>query len=400
MALNPPVSNEGVPFRLQDEFVLIERKGMSIEVKVPNMSKLSGKGKIYLTTARMIFVNKDYKNDKFKSIDMPIAMMGKVDFKQPVFGSNYLKYTCKPLFNLLPGVAEIKLWFTEGGCDKFLRIFEHVTKQVYEQKKAHKMNNNLLNQWNNGYFNNNAFSDPSDPTMIFTEQPPVFTPDQQYIGNNIFINPEVSYPTMDGGDQNKNNNQQNFNQNGDTQMNQPNYNNYPGFNPNNQQYDNPPNFNMNQQYNIPTGLNMPPQNDMPNGFNMNQPQNIPHNFHINQPPQYNMPQGFNMNTPNHNPPQGFDLQQPQYNPQQGFNLNNPQQNTPQGFNLNNQQQNTPQGFNVNNQHPPQGFNPNNQQMNMQNLPQMNNPQGAMNQNQNPNAAYYFGFFGPQLKKND
>ena len=95
------------------------------------MKKLSGKGTVYLTTARMIFVNKNYKSDDFKSIDMPVALIKKPDFKQPIFGSNYLEFKVDPLYNLLPNQAEVKLWFTQGGCDKFLRIFEYVSKEVY-----------------------------------------------------------------------------------------------------------------------------------------------------------------------------------------------------------------------------------------------------------------------------
>ena len=54
---------------------------MHVEVKVPGMPTLKGEGKLYLTTARMIFVHKKYMKDKFKSIDMPIVMMKKIDFK-------------------------------------------------------------------------------------------------------------------------------------------------------------------------------------------------------------------------------------------------------------------------------------------------------------------------------
>ena len=45
------------------------------------MKKLGGKGTVYLTTARMIFVNKNFKNDEFKAIDMPVALIKKPDFK-------------------------------------------------------------------------------------------------------------------------------------------------------------------------------------------------------------------------------------------------------------------------------------------------------------------------------
>jgi hypothetical protein len=46
MALNPPISMAGVPLRVADEFILLERDGTEIEVKVNGMKTLSGKGKV------------------------------------------------------------------------------------------------------------------------------------------------------------------------------------------------------------------------------------------------------------------------------------------------------------------------------------------------------------------
>lgn len=46
MALNPPISMTGIPLRVSDEFILLEREGTEIEVKVPGMKALAAKGKV------------------------------------------------------------------------------------------------------------------------------------------------------------------------------------------------------------------------------------------------------------------------------------------------------------------------------------------------------------------
>ena len=46
MALNPPISQSGVPLRLEEEYILLERDGIEIEIKVSGMKKLTGKGKV------------------------------------------------------------------------------------------------------------------------------------------------------------------------------------------------------------------------------------------------------------------------------------------------------------------------------------------------------------------
>ena len=60
MALNPPINRNGTPFRLDGEYILVERKGIELECKIPTMKKLTGKGILYVTTRRMIFVNKNF----------------------------------------------------------------------------------------------------------------------------------------------------------------------------------------------------------------------------------------------------------------------------------------------------------------------------------------------------
>lgn len=52
MALNPPVTMNGLPIRVADEFILLERDGIDIEVKVQGMSKLSAKGKVSFGSSR------------------------------------------------------------------------------------------------------------------------------------------------------------------------------------------------------------------------------------------------------------------------------------------------------------------------------------------------------------
>jgi hypothetical protein len=382
MAVNPPINVNGIPFRLQDEYVLMERKGIDIEVKIPNKSSLSGKGKVFLTTARMVFVSKNFTSDKFKSFDMPIITLSHIDFKQPIFGSNYLQFDCKPINATLPGNATVKIWFTEGGCDKFLRSFEHVCKQVNEQRRNRVMNQNLYNNWREGYFNSNkAFYDPSDPTVVLTEQPPVFSPDQKYFGENIYVNPVNNYPVLPPMPPGQGNPQP-------TPPPMPNTNNYPVLDGNQQngmpmgsgQNDYHPNFSNNNQNPM-----YPPQPNIPMP-----PPPLPEQQHFKQPhfsyptppppvPGQHMPNQPHFGYPTPPPP----VPGQNYPTHPHYNYPTPPPPVP-GQNYPNQPHYAP--------HPGQP-NVNYPQYN-QNVPQMYNPYPAMNNQQN--AGYYFGFWGPQL----
>lgn len=372
MALNSPISPAGIPFRLNDEFILLERPGMDIEVKIPGKSTISGRGKVYLTTSRMVFVHDKFMTDKFKSFDMPIAFLVKPKFEQPVFGANYLTFVVKPISYTLPQDATVKLWFSKGGCERFLKIYEHVSKQVYEQKRAQRMNNNLYNNWATGFFqNNNAFIDPSDPTVIVTEQPPVFNPQNQFIGENIYVNPNTNYPDLGPNVQ--------------PPAPRPPQDHYPSndyapntaqpptggqspYSPNTGMYgQNPPNYGAPPQQ--PQGYPAPPHPGY--GQPSPQPQQYPQyppqpQQHQQYPPQPQQHPGYGV------PPTGF---APNPVPPTGYNHPYGQYGQPQ----------QPQQFAQNPQY--------------QNVPNMQNPLPVVNQMQQPNnAGYYFGFWGPQLEQ--
>jgi hypothetical protein len=141
-----------------------------------------------LTSARLVFVHK-VLGGSFTSFDMPLALMKDLDFKQPIFGSNYLQLTSKPLYNMIPDLAHVKMWFTEGGCDKFLRIFDVARKQVVTQLRAGRTHhdNTYNQQIQTGHFGGNAYHDPNDPTVVYTHQPKeTLQNTQNFMGNNYY----------------------------------------------------------------------------------------------------------------------------------------------------------------------------------------------------------------------
>ncbi|EAS02026.3 PH-GRAM-WBP2 domain protein, putative (macronuclear) [Tetrahymena thermophila SB210] len=189
MAENPPITDDGIPLRVGDEMFVLERKNVELEVKIENCKpwgKRSATGKLFLTTCRLVFVNEKHKKSDFKSFDIPLFNLFQEKFEQPIFGSNYLQAKTKPLYGLIPDIASFKLWFKSGGCQKFLNLFDVVLREVRQIKNRNQMRG-LNQRVQNGQFSNNAaYSDPSDPTVIFVTQP-----QQQFnpMGNNYYQQP-------------------------------------------------------------------------------------------------------------------------------------------------------------------------------------------------------------------
>ena len=96
------------------------------------MGKLKGKGSMILTTTRIVLINNKGKGgDKLSAFDLPLALMFKESFEQPIFGANYYKGTVKPLQpGSLPGDPQFKIWFMEGGCGKFLKCIRFVLHKI------------------------------------------------------------------------------------------------------------------------------------------------------------------------------------------------------------------------------------------------------------------------------
>ena len=46
MALNPPIAPTGKPLRVEGEYLILERKHMECEVKIPGIGKKTGKGMV------------------------------------------------------------------------------------------------------------------------------------------------------------------------------------------------------------------------------------------------------------------------------------------------------------------------------------------------------------------
>lgn len=170
MALNPPLTLNGDPCRVEGEFFIMKRDGIEFEMKVENGNKYTAKGFCILSTSRIVCINND-KSSLFKCFDLPLLHISKESFEQPIFGSNYITGICSPLFNLLPGNIKFKIWFTHGGCGTFIPAFFDVISKV-KKTKGNRIDDNYMNKFSKGTVNN-AYIDKSDPSVIYYEQPSI-----------------------------------------------------------------------------------------------------------------------------------------------------------------------------------------------------------------------------------
>ncbi|XP_072395992.1 uncharacterized protein Wbp2 [Diabrotica undecimpunctata] len=120
MSLNTAHLNGGVLIH-NGEQILLYSDGVSIEWSGQQGNSFYGvkKGSIYLTTHRVIFLNKS-SADEMLSFSFPFVTLSEVEIEQPVFGANYIKgkVRAQPNGNWI-GEAKFKMTFKHGGAIEF-----------------------------------------------------------------------------------------------------------------------------------------------------------------------------------------------------------------------------------------------------------------------------------------
>ncbi|XP_063699526.1 WW domain-binding protein 2 [Culicoides brevitarsis] len=120
MSVNTAHANNGVLIHA-GESILLYSDNVSMEFSGQGDSVFRGtkNGRIYLTTHRIIFNAKDFRND-FKSFSAPFVSMNEVKLEQPTFGANYIKgIICAQQNGGFTGEVKFKLSFKSGGAIDF-----------------------------------------------------------------------------------------------------------------------------------------------------------------------------------------------------------------------------------------------------------------------------------------
>lgn len=224
-----------------------------------------------LTTCRVICLNNKNHN-AFKAFDLPISLISKEGFEQPIFGANYICGECKPLMNILPGNIKFKIWFMNGGCGTFAPAYLKMVASC-RRNKYRGIEQKLMNSVQNGSYRKTAYIDPNDPSVIYLQQP--------QLAQNIQYNPMGYAPIPQNPPQQPQYQPQQPQYPPQQQMQQPPYNNNQNYMPpNNQNYIPPNNQNYmppnNQNYMPPNNQNyIPPPSNMNNNINQQGENNYP-----------------------------------------------------------------------------------------------------------------------------
>ncbi|CAN8008334.1 unnamed protein product [Ixodes pacificus] len=132
MSLNTAHSSDGQGgvILFTGEFILIFYDGVTVKFEGSDAQSFYGtwKGRIYLTTHRMLFVNGSRKG-KLQSFSFPFGQISNLGLEQPIFGANYItgKVRSEPQGNWY-GECNFSLSFGKGGAVEFGRALMEAKK--------------------------------------------------------------------------------------------------------------------------------------------------------------------------------------------------------------------------------------------------------------------------------
>ncbi|CAK9234148.1 unnamed protein product [Sphagnum troendelagicum] len=186
MAVNPQLYGNGTPVPFVNEVFLLRRESVEFVVdKLPGApgGKLSGKGTIYMSTFRIVFVLSHSVGDIF-AFDIPLLFIHEESFNQPIFFCNNLSGKVYPVIpeganQALYTAHTFKIMFVEGGVGTFIPLFMNLIKSVRAaereslatQPSAPPADPLPTAQAPVDELIQHAYIDPHDPTKLYLQQP-------------------------------------------------------------------------------------------------------------------------------------------------------------------------------------------------------------------------------------
>ena len=98
MSINILLNEQGTePLRYEDEYFILKRNDISYRITLESKINYDGEGYIILTSNRLVIFPKK-QNTNFRAIEIPLNQIYSEEFKQPLFGKNHIKGSCRPFF--------------------------------------------------------------------------------------------------------------------------------------------------------------------------------------------------------------------------------------------------------------------------------------------------------------
>ena len=198
------------PLRFEEEYFILRRNNISYRISLEIGNQYDGEGDIILTSNRLVILIKK-QNTNFRAIEIPLNQIFEEEFKQPLFGKNYLTGKYRPIFGGQFGSFAFTIWLKGNRMGTLVGAFFTLIDS-FRNNQGRNHNYNIIKNLKDNNFNAIFAIDPDDESIIYENQPPAASiPVQNF--QSVIINRRPDFNNFNYGVQNNNNNLNNNNRN-------------------------------------------------------------------------------------------------------------------------------------------------------------------------------------------
>ena len=203
------------PIRTEEEFFILKRNDISYRILSESKTQYTGEGYIILTSNRLV-IFPTRQNTHFRAIEIPLNKIYDEQFKQPLFGKNYLTGKCSPIFASAFGAFTFTIWLKGNRMGTLIGAFYTLLDSL-RNNQGRNHDENVIKALKENSINELFAIDPEDNSFIYQIQPPSANiPKQNYQSEIINRPPGIN----NFNNFNRGNNNININNNSQIQLNE------------------------------------------------------------------------------------------------------------------------------------------------------------------------------------
>ena len=206
MSTNVLLNEQGTePLRYDDEFFILKRN--DITYRIESRIQYEGEGYLILTSNRLVIIPTK-QNANFRAIEIPLNQIYAEEFKQPLFGKNFIKGSCRPFFQSQFGNFNFIIWLKGNRVGTLVGAFFTLIDSL-RNNQGRNHNFNIIKCLKENNFNAIFAIDPDDQSFLYQIQPPSANAPKQNF-QSMIINRPINRPINYNNVRQNNNNYGNF----------------------------------------------------------------------------------------------------------------------------------------------------------------------------------------------
>ena len=191
MSINILLNEQGnEPLRFENEYFILKRQDISYLISSESGDKYEGEGYIIITSNRLIIFPKK-QNTNFRAIEIPLNQIYSEEFKQPLFGKNYLKGKCRPFFQNQFGNFSFTIWVKGNRAGTLVGVFFTLIDSL-RNNQGRNHNLDVIKNLRENNFNAIFAIDTDDESYIYQIQPPSVNIPRQNFQSAIINRPNLN----------------------------------------------------------------------------------------------------------------------------------------------------------------------------------------------------------------